>query len=174
MCAWGQYIGFQPPLWAAVHSIWQNRSPSLALNLMSTDRKVWEKSSVGWRSPAPDHLCCIFFCKPWLTAQEFSESVIQVSKYCNVDFQRGAFSVFPYLFSLEQFEEKFRSKQMAGWSGCSPQGGHTSPKWAWKQLRWLGFGGGFLFVCFFKSKEGQLTTLKAVICIIKHGVGEAD
>lgn len=33
------------------------------------------------------------------------------------------FSVFPYSFGLKQFEEKFRSKQMAGCSGWSSQGG---------------------------------------------------
>lgn len=48
-------------------------------------------------------------------------------------------------------------------------GAHTSPKSAQKQLRPLcGVG------IFFKSKESQLTTLRAVIHIIKHRAGEAD
>lgn len=47
--------------------------------------------------------------------------------------------------------------------------GHTSCKSTWKQLRQSPF-----FFPFFKSKESQLTTLKAVIHIIKHRAGEAD
>lgn len=102
------------------HLTKQVSQPGFELNV--NRQKVWEKGSVGWRPPAPPGLCWVFSCKPWLAAWEFSESVTQVSKYCDIHFQCGAFSVFPYLFGLKQFEEKFRSKQMAGYSGWSSQG----------------------------------------------------
>lgn len=59
---------------------------------MSTDRKVQEKGSVEWRPPAPTRICCIFSCKPRLTAHEFSESATE--KYYDVDFRSGGFFQF--------------------------------------------------------------------------------
>lgn len=71
-------------------AIWQNRFPSLALNLVSTDGKVWERGSI-WE---PQCLTDFAVCDAHLMAQEHSKSIAQVSKCFGVVFQLDAFPFF--------------------------------------------------------------------------------
>lgn len=103
-------------------AIWQNRFSSLALNLVSTDGKVWERGSI-W---GPQCLTDFAVCDIHLMAQELSKSTAQFSECFDVVFQVYAFPFFHIHLILSNLR---RISEANKWQGALTGAVRGSCRW---------------------------------------------